>query len=469
MFRPLITTLAEYQSRFWLPVGLRLRELGHEPAFLSFDDRSTEMIKSSGLKVFNAIQTNGAPRGDDPVIDSLFASFGIDQINFWTAHERFAFGRRDSVEMRSKLALSIIAANRACAEWSSGGPTVMVQELGGFLSVIGSFHAARTNGMHNWFIEPSFFRGRMFFVKNSFAAKKISFSDDPCEIPLGLDEYLEETVRSGSIVVPQKDRHQYTTARKKIVNWRNLQRLIQKLTDKHVLGKQQEFGYIGNHIRTHVQMLLNSRRLKYHYTPLDRLGRFIYYPLHVPGDMALTLRSPHLLDQLALIDYICRSVPSTHRVVIKEHPAMVGAVNAKRLIELLNRFDNLALLPPSTNNYQVLGRSDVVVSVNSKSGAEAGLLGKPVLVLGDAFYNESPFATQVNRIQDLPIKILQSLSPERRQVPFSSVRRYFADVWNVTFPGELYFNEPTNVETFVQSMLAGMYFGSSLLPVGKVG
>lgn len=452
MNRYLITTLAEYQTAFWLPVGLQLRSQSESVAFLSFDDRSTEMLKSAGLTVFSATGNEGVPT-DDRSLDQVFARFGVDHLNFWMTHERFAFGRNDTAGMRRKLARSLLAAHKACVEWQPDAKrTVMVQELGGFLSVVGSFFAARHHGLDNWFIEPSFFRGRMFFLRNSFAAMAIQHTPGTVVQP-EVTSYLDETIRQGAIVVPLKDRHQYTTARKKIVNWRNARRLMQKLADKHVHGKSQEFGHIGHHVRTHSRMLLNSHKLRRRYTPLERCGRYVYYPLHVPGDMALTLRSPQLLDQLALIDYLCRCVPASHKVVVKEHPAMVGAMSAERLIELLERYDNLVLLPPSTNNYKVLGGADAVVSVNSKSGAEAGLVGKPVMVLGDAFYRGAPFATPLDRLQDLAERLSELLSPAHVPVAPAEVRAYFGSVWRHTHPGELYVDEPKNVEVFTRSMI----------------
>ena len=46
---------------------------------------------------------------------------------------------------------------------------------------------------------------------------------------------------------------------------------------------------------------------------------FVYYPLHVPADMALTLRSPEYLDQVATIDFLLRTIPDSHVLVAKEH------------------------------------------------------------------------------------------------------------------------------------------------------
>src|SRR6201985_2857230 len=118
--------------------------------------------------------------------------------------------------------------------------------------------------------------------------------------------------------------------------------------------------------------------------------------------MALTLRSPEYLDQVATIDFLLRTLPDTHMLVVKEHPAQIGAISASRLFELDKRFDNFILLPPQTNNYAVLGRADAIVSVNSKSGAEAVLPGKPVLGMGDAFYRSCPLVFATERLSDVP-------------------------------------------------------------------
>lgn len=452
--RFIITTLAEYQTRFWIKVGIRLQQLGHPTAFISFDDRSSEMLIGAGLKVFSGTRRKIPVRNNMIDHKSLFFDYGIGEVSFWLTHERIAFSQRNTNLLVERLMNVLEVADSACHEWSEKENVVVIQELGGFLSVIGSYFAARKNGFDHYFIEPSFFRRRLFFVKNQFAAINIPKAIENRDLPVELAQYLDETVKSCSIVVPEKDRHQYTSARKKLVNWKNACRLVTKLRDKYIFGKSFEFGYIGHHVKSHAEMLLNSVKLKFYYTKVSALDRFIYYPLHVPGDVALTLRSPHLLDQIALIDFICRSVPSSHKVAIKEHPAMVGAIDSRRMIDLLKRYDNLIILPPSTNNYEVLRQADVVVSVNSKSGAEAGLLGKQVIVLGDAFYIGAPFAIYVDRIQDLPQTILNAISTKKDSVSELTVQHYFRSVWENTAVGELYSVEQQNIDDFTESLIS---------------
>ena len=132
---------------------------------------------------------------------------------------------------------------------------------------------------------------------------------------------------------------------------------------------------------------------------------------------------------------------------------MVGAIDAERVIELLQRHDNLRLLPPSTNNYAVLRAAAAVVSINSKSGAEAALLGKPVVVLGDAFYRDSTLVQRIDCLQDLPAAVSASFARGVAPARQEDIEAYFADVWKQCVPGELYVPEAENVRAFTQGLL----------------
>jgi len=268
----LISTLAEYQTKFWLAVAKDLRHRGQECAFLSFDDRSSEALSSEGFRVYSLPVNTDSIDVSDAAIDEATAKYGISDLNSWFTHERVTFAIRDERVLRRKLLAALQLGDQACADLlTSGKRVVMVQEVGGFLSVIGSYFAARKHGVDNWFIEPAFFRGRMFFLRNSFAAPEIS-KTLPDAVTPAVSEYLANARRTGNIVIPLKDRHHYSTALSKVVNWRNFRRLVDKLSDKYLRGKRQEFGYIGRHVAVHLRMLRNSYHLRKRYLRLDSLG-----------------------------------------------------------------------------------------------------------------------------------------------------------------------------------------------------
>ncbi|QIO32744.1 capsule biosynthesis protein [Bradyrhizobium sp. 1(2017)] len=452
----LITTLAEYQTRFWIPVAQRLRAAGDEVELLAFDDRSAEMSEAAGVQVTNMYregQRTGAAADDVRAFEARIAGYGLDGSNFLFSHERFTFGINDTALLRRRFMIYANAMEALLDRLEAEGKlAVLVQELGGFLSVISSFYVAKRRGIRNWFIEPSFFRGRMYFTPDSLAAPQVMAKPAELVSP-EVRAYLVETLKQQAIVIPKKDQHHYSAAFKKVLNLRNARRLAEKLWDQFALGKHQEFGHNLRHARVHAAMAVNAARLKRLYRPIPET-RFVYYPFHVPADMALTLRSPDYLDQVATVDFLLRTIPDSHVLVAKEHPAQIGAISADRLFELARRFDNFILLPPQTNNYTVLTRSDAVVSVNSKSGAEALLLGKPVVVMGDAFYSSCPLITTADRLRDVPARLREALKAGAFDP--AATAPYFEAAWQRSFPGELYVSDPKLLDIFAASLRAAV-------------
>ena len=456
--RYLITTLAEYQTSFWREVGAQMRSEGHDVYFLSFDSRSVDLLADYDLPCFDATASQQKNKlGErDPLV--ICEQFDIREPLHWLTHEKYAFGVRDSEALLTKLAGVLVATDEVLEQLTDGGEVKLVQELGGFLSVLGSHFAAKARGLESWFIEPSFFRSRLLFIEGSIAALQHG-GTERAPVSSEVKDYLDNTIDKNLIVVPEKDRHQYTTAFRKVVTVKNAKRLVEKAFDKYFLRKEQEFGHIGGHVSTHLKMIGASRKLAKHYSSINEAAPFVYYPLHVPGDVALTLRSPEYLDQIALVDFLCRNVPMGFKVAVKEHPAMIGAIGTEQIFRLTRRYDNFALIPPATNNFDVLRKASAVVTVNSKSGAEAGLLGKEVLVLGDAFYRDAPFAQSVESLSDLRGMLADTIARGGKADVVQETSEYYAAMWEKTWPGELYVESGSNPGVVARSLVGALQNG----------
>ncbi|MGH6946743.1 MAG: hypothetical protein ACREDZ_05400, partial [Kiloniellales bacterium] len=427
-----ITTLARYQTAFWLEVARRLESLGIEVLLIAFDDESADLIRAAGLPL---LDMPGVLRSRPELLllspeaqARVFAENGIDSIEPLLLHEWVTFELTDPAPLLTRLAAYLVAIGERLDEFGRQGKEVtLLQESGGFLSVLSAFHAARARALDHWAIEPAFFRGRLFFIRNSLAALPIAGPGVRDPEP-DLLTYLRDTVERQVIVVPRKDAHHYRAPWGKIVNLANAKRLVEKLIQKHLRGRHYEFGHIWQHVRRHLRMLWSGWRLRRSQRPLEDVGSYVYYPLHVPADMALTLRTPVYLDQLELIEQIGTALPAGVTLAVKEHPAQQGSLDADRMRALLERHPNVALLPPSTNNFEVLRGARLVISVNSKSGAEALLLRRPVIVLGDAFYRPSGLATRVDSLAELPA-VLEALLDGPQPLAREAVERYFQAVW----------------------------------------
>lgn len=445
-------SLAMNQAAFFARVGAALADKGCRIAHLCFHERSHEWLEQHGYRSYNAYDWQPAnPDGVD------LSAYGIDDPDSLLRHEKAAYELDDTRALMRKLRGHACASARILEDVAGGAlpeTVVLVQELGGFLSVLGAHYAARARGCDSIFIEPSFFRGRVFISRNRLAAPEV-LTPRAHRARDEVEHYLARTLEQQRVVIPAKDTHHYRKAGAKLTDRRNLRRLIEKTWDKHVLGKREEFEHIGGHVGRHVRMFVNARRLRSSYRPLEGLGRFVYYPLHVPADFALTIRAPEYLDQCALLDALCRAAPATHRVAFKEHPALIGAIPYSRLAALLDEHENLVLLDPRINNYDVLKEADAVVTVNSKSGAEALLLAKPVLALGDSFYRASRHVVRVDTLADLASALSDVIDGPNRLDP-TAVAAYFQDVWDSSYSGELYELSEPNVTAFAQSLDAAL-------------
>jgi hypothetical protein len=439
------TTLAMNQTTFFGTVGELLRDRGFPVSFICFHDRSADYLRRRGLKAASAYQYE-RPIPDRPDFDQ----FGVERVNLLISHEKVAFGIPHSDRLLRKLWRLLNVIDGLLEQQVGRGPAVMVQEFGGFLSLVAAYYAARSRGFDNVFIEPSFFRGRVVFVRNSFKALPIE-AKAVTAVSGDVSRYIEQALKQQQLVIPKKDSHHYRSASRKVFDARNARRLAEKWVDKYLLGKREEFEHIGGHVGRHLRMLANGLRMRRHYRDLPASEPFVYYPLHVPNDAALTVRSPEFLDQYAFLDYLARVLPHNYRLAVKEHPALVGAIDYRRLRELLASNDNFMMLSPALNNYQVMSAASAVVTVNSKSGAEALLLGKPVLVMGDAFYRTAPFVFRIDRLGDLP-EVLTSVLARQPEPIGKQVQPYFQAVWDCSFAGELYDNGPENVSVFSRSL-----------------
>ncbi|TCS72485.1 capsular polysaccharide biosynthesis protein [Sulfuritortus calidifontis] len=438
-------SLAQNQSRFFEMVGKVMEKAGYGIVHVSFHEGAVKELRAHGCEAFNPFEYQPTSRDE-----TRFEDFEVANPALLLGHEKAAYEIIDTEALANKMKGHLAAMTTILRSLiDCGGRWCLVQELGGFTPVLAAYYAARRLGMDNWFIEPSFFQGRVFFTANTFLAPRVVPTNAPPSEEVRIT--LERVVQSRSVVIPVKDRLHYRGAGKKLLDPKNFRRLLNKVVAKYLRGEQEEFQHIGGHVARHVRMFFNSKKLSQHYREIPSGQPFIYYPLHVPADFALTVRSPEYLDQYALIDYLCRVAPLGYRVAIKEHPALIGAVSQHRICDLLDRHDNFILLSPSINNHDVLAASTAVVTVNSKSGAEALLHCKPVIVLGNAFYETCPLVHRVEALSGLQAALTKAME-QQSELSLDDALPFFEAVWNASYPGELYDRSNENVTAFARSL-----------------
>jgi Capsule polysaccharide biosynthesis protein len=448
--------IAMREVEFFAAIGEQLREGGHAVSFISFYAPGNAYLRARGFDVFDL----HAEAERIPVRDDLWAAMGSLEkrhgLRFreLTLHERLTFRRFNDRAVAEKLHRYVAAL---AGHLRNVKPDVITQELGGFIAPLALYLAAREEVIDHIFLEPTLFRGRLFFALNELKSPMRSVEQDQ-EVRGMVQQHLESYRADKTVAMPAKDRHHFRDATLgKLVNLANVRKLWRKLYFKYMRRKPEEYDAIGNHVRRSVGMWWNRIRSGRLYSGPEVIspqkGPYVYFPFHVPIDFALTVRARPYMDQLNLIKFIANSLPPGIRLLVKEHPASIGAYSPRDMGQALE-FDNLVLLQPSINSFDIVANSEAVVTINSKVGAEALMQGKPVVVLGDCFYRSRGLTVDVDSLSELGETLHRRLSSgDLRGPDEEAIHGLLRDVYGSSHPGELYVAEDENMKSFTTSLL----------------
>lgn len=117
--------------------------------------------------------------------------------------------------------------------------------------------------------------------------------------------------------------------------------------------------------------------------PVELPERYVFIPFQDDRDSQVRLFSPWVSDMRELFALGEQLAAETGRtVVFKEHPS-----SREVYPDLHQRTHERLLFANGNSTQQLIEQSEFVITLNSTVGLESLLLGKPVLTLGQAFYN----------------------------------------------------------------------------------
>ena len=99
--------------------------------------------------------------------------------------------------------------------------------------------------------------------------------------------------------------------------------------------------------------------------------------------------APFYLDQLNIIENLSKSLPITYRLIVKEHPSMLGR-RSKEYYRRLNSLPNVKMINPKVNSIDIIKKSEAIFTITGTVGLEGLILKKPVIVLGSCYFKYCP-------------------------------------------------------------------------------
>ncbi len=128
---------------------------------------------------------------------------------------------------------------------------------------------------------------------------------------------------------------------------------------------------------------LNTRKMEnYEYEVPDLNGDFVFFPLQFQPEASVDVIAPFFNNQIEAIRLTAMSLPGDMKLIVKEHPAMIGYRTISYL-EKIQGIPNVVLMDHRYSTYELLKKSKLVVNINSTVSVEAAYLDKPSVQFGN--------------------------------------------------------------------------------------
>jgi hypothetical protein len=445
-----------------------IREKGAKDIILSFCEPANELIDDSETEIINfydEVKLHQNERDVDTNLVKQLTELELNNDNL-TLHEKVTFGIKSDQELFNKFNTYYRTCYSILKNLKNkylDHQINIIQELGGFVAPYSLYLASQKLDIDHYFLEPSMFKGRNHFLKNTMSPPdtRRNYQDLSEEEQKLLKKALIGIAESRSPIVPEKDQHHFLDmSLKKLINNETINKLTFKIKAKYLKNQKQEYEHVYHHCYKYFKMYRNRKKINPYYTNASinqlKTTRTLYFPFHVQLDFALTVRSPKYLDQLKLLKEILRTLPKDITILAKEHPASIGGFPANELINIIKNHKNFHLIHPSTNNFELLDIATDIVTINSKAGIEGYLLEKNVYMLGDAFYKYFPGIICCKNISDLAEAISKNAPIKQDSIEKSANNnerlKHFEYLWKHSYPFELYNNDIKNIQKFNNSL-----------------
>ena len=156
-------------------------------------------------------------------------------------------------------------------------------------------------------------------------------------------------------------------------------------------------------------------------------GRYVFFGLHLQPESSIDVGAHFYSDQLRVVEMIARSIPPTHKLLVKLHKSGVAQYSPDQLAQF-TKLPGVQLVSPFANTRAFIQQAALIFSIQGTIGLEAALLGKPVVMFGDSPVGIFPSASGIGKLSDLPHLVRKKLveqAPHRTEI-LDALVRYLA-------------------------------------------
>ncbi len=178
------------------------------------------------------------------------------------------------------------------------------------------------------------------------------------------------------------------------------------------------------------------RKSRKYYKKPDYSKKFVYFPLHYQPEASTIVCAQKYEKQLYYIDSLAKSLPADTLLYVKEHYALLGHRDPAFYAQLQS-YPNVRLIDPLVSSHELMKNSVAVTTLTGTAGWEAMLLGIPVILGGNIYFDNAPGIMKTDEIYLNYCRLMESWQkPEREQIV-----KYLCECMSNIYEGCVYFDQ----------------------------
>jgi hypothetical protein len=199
-----------------------------------------------------------------------------------------------------------------------------------------------------------------------------------------------------------------------------------------------------------------SRTGKYDDVSKLDLEKCLLFPLHYEPEATLYYFSPEFSEQIYVVQQILKFLPLDCCLLVKEHPNQQGRLLTNEYQRLKNRNSNVYFVKSEEDTYNLVKSSKAVITITGSTGWEALILGKPVFVFGNVYYDKHPSVMKLEKYANIASWFKTGL---KKAAKTELSIEYLAKILSLAYPG--YYSWPHrntdgNYNVFKESLIQGI-------------
>ncbi len=154
----------------------------------------------------------------------------------------------------------------------------------------------------------------------------------------------------------------------------------------------------------------------YRFDKPDFQKKYVLFPLQYYPEASTDIWAPYRKNQLEIIRQVAQSLPMGCELYVKEHTALLGFRDIS-VYKKIQSLPNVRLLSPFCKTAELIANCDAVCTITSTVGLEAIIFDKPVILLGNVFYDCYEGIIKVGQMESLPRIFQEVLEKDKSQYP----------------------------------------------------